>query len=97
MSRSPSKSTSSAEDEWKILGEETKKALRLRHRALNTEKTYLTWLRHFQGFVREKPPLGREGLDLQNFLTYLAAEKGGSSATQNQALNAIVFVFRHVL
>jgi len=73
------------------------KALRLRHRAYRTEKSYLTWLYRFREFVGGKRPRELEGIDVQNFLTYLAVEKRVSASTQNQALNAIIFVFRHVL
>jgi integrase len=85
------------EEKWKELLEETKKALRLRHRALTTEKNYLIWLRHFQRFAGAKQPKELAGNDLQDFLTHLAVEKKVSSSTQNQALNAIVFVYRNVL
>jgi integron integrase len=87
----------SSEEKWKGLLEETRNALRLRHRALTTEKNYLIWLRHFQRFAGTKLPMELVGADLQDFLTYLAVEKKVSSSTQNQALNAIVFVYRNVL
>lgn len=86
-----------SEEKWKELEEETRKALRLRHRSLSTEKTYLAWLRHFQRFARAKVTKELSDRDLQDFLTHLAVEKKVSSATQNQALNAIVFVYRNVL
>jgi integron integrase len=47
--------------------------------------------------VGGKNPKTRNGEDIQNFLSYLAIEKKISASTQNQALNAILFVFRHVL
>lgn len=84
-------------DEWKKLEEQTHKALRLRHRSLNTEKTYIAWLRRFRDFVEEKRPEALEGRELQDFLSHLAVERRVSASTRNQALNAIVFVYRHVL
>ena len=92
-----SRNSLNSEDEWRRLEEKTHKAIRLRHRSINTEKTYLGWLRHFRGFVGEKLPQDLEGTDLQDFLTHLAVEKRVAPATQNQALNAILFVYRHVL
>lgn len=86
-----------SEEEWGSFEEKTHKAIRLRHRSMNTEKTYLSWLRQFHGFVGEKLPQDLEGKDLQDFLTHLAVERKVAPATQNQALNAIVFVYRHVL
>jgi len=88
---------SSHEEKWRLLEERMRDALRLRHRSLSTEKTYLIWLRSFRGFIGEKEPHQLEGRDLQDFLSHLAVEKKVSPSTQNQALNAIVFLYRHVL
>jgi len=89
--------SSTAEEGRKRLEEDARRALRLRHRSYNTEKTYLAWLRHFCRFANGKAPQEWKGDDLQDFLTHLAVEKRVSAATRNQALNAIVFVFRHLL
>ena len=83
--------------DWLLVEERTREALRLRHRSLSTEKTYLIWLRQFRGFVKDRQPFSLEGKDLQTFLSYLAVEKKVSASTQNQALNALVFLYRHVL
>jgi len=88
---------SSNKEKWRILEERMREALRLRRRSLSTEKTYLIWLRSFMAFVGQKQPDRLEGRDLQDFLSHLAVEKKVSSSTQNQALNAIVFLYRHVL
>lgn len=61
--------------DWISIDESMKKALRLRHMAYGTEKTYLFWLRSFRLFVREKDPAQLLGRDLQDFLSYLAVEK----------------------
>jgi len=90
-------SSVAASNEWKMLEEKTREALRLRHRSYSTEKTYLTWLRDFRGFVNEKMPQDLNGTDLQDFLTHLAVRRKVSPSTQNQALNAVLFVYRHVL
>ncbi len=83
--------------DWKAIEERLREALRLRHRSYSTEKTYTLWLRQFKGFVREKDHGSLTGKDLQNFLSHLAVEKKVSASTQNQALNALVFLYRHVL
>ena len=88
---------SDIEKEWSTLEDETGKAIRLRHRSLNTEKAYLSWLRRFREFIGSESPLHLNGTDLQDFLTHLAVERRVSSSTQSQALNALVFVYRHVL
>jgi hypothetical protein len=84
-------------EQWQLLEEKMRNVLRLRHRAFSTEKTYLIWLRSFRGFIGEKEPSQLEGRDLQDFLSHLAVEKRVSPSTQNQALNAIIFFYRHVL
>ena len=84
-------------ESWRSLEEKMREALRLRHRSFSTEKTYLLWLRNFGNFVNGKSPYQLEGRDLQDFLSQLAVEKKVSPSTQNQALNAIVFLYRHVL
>jgi integron integrase len=90
-------SLSSLIEKWKPLEEKMRQALRLRHRSLSTEKTYLIWFRSFRGFVGEKQPGELQGRDLQDFLSHLAVERKVSSSTQNQALIAVVFLYRHVL
>jgi integron integrase len=84
-------------NDWKAVEEKTIEDIRLRHRSYSTEKTYILWLRQFQGFVKSKDLKELYGKDLQDFLSYLAVERKVSSSTQNQALNAVVFVYRHVL
>jgi integron integrase len=84
-------------DEWIELEDETRKLLRLKHRSLSTEKTYIGWLRRFGDFVKEKATGHLVGKDLQDFLSHLAVDKKVSASTQNQALNALVFVYKHVL
>lgn len=74
-----------------------RRALRLRHRSHSTEKTYISWVRSFGSFAKRKQPEELTRDDLQDFLSYLAVEKKVSPSTQNQALNAIFFLFRHVL
>ncbi len=88
---------SRGDDAWVDLEARARVALRVRHRALSTEKAYINWLRSFGGFMREREPKDLTALDMQNYLSYLAVERRVAPATQNQALNALVFVYRHVL
>ncbi|MGQ9500422.1 MAG: integron integrase, partial [Dissulfurimicrobium sp.] len=92
-----SESKDKFDTDWSIIEDNTKRALRLKHRSLSTEKSYITWLRQFHGFTGTKNPRELEGIDIQNFLSYLAVERKVSSSTQSQASNAIIFVYRHVL
>ncbi len=77
--------------------------LRARRYALRTEQTYVDWCHRFvqflEGHSRHTPgDYSRIGkADVQRFLTHLAVERQVAASTQNQALNALVFLFRHVL
>lgn len=89
--------TAAAREQWQSLEGETRKALRLRHRSHSTEKTYVGWLRSFGHWAGWPEPAGLPVSLIKNYLSYLASERKVSIATQNQALNALVFVFRQVL
>ncbi len=77
--------------------EEASRLLRLKHRSYRTEKTYIGWVRRFGESTGHKLPETVQGQDIQDFLTYLAVEKRVAPSTQNQALNALVFLFKEVL
>lgn len=83
--------------EWDRLDARMREALRLRHRSMSTEQTYLLWLKAFRQFVGEKKIAHMTGKDLQDFLSHLAVERKVSASTQNQALNAMIFFFRFVI
>lgn len=83
--------------EWKEIEDRARELLRLKHRSLSTEKAYLIWLRSFVGRFPTKKPDEIIPMDLQDFLSYLAVERKVSSSTQNQALNALVFVYKSVM
>lgn len=72
-------------------------ALRLRNRSLSTEKTYLYWIRMFCKHLKGSSPYSLDNSHFTDFMTYLAVERKVSASTQNQAFNAILFFYRHVL
>jgi integron integrase len=71
--------------------------IRVRHYSPKTLKTYRLWLRHFQAFTRSKPSESLTAADVKEFLTWLAVKREVSASTQNQAFNALLFFYRHVL
>lgn len=89
--------TKPALDNWTEFGRELKRILRLRQRSPKTEKTYLYWNRRFYFYVKGKSPAELEDSDVVNFLSHLAADKKVAASTQNQAFNAVLFAFRHIL
>jgi integron integrase len=88
---------SDGETEWKRAADEMIKALRLRHRSLSTEKTYLYWARMLCQYLKGASPHTLNNSHFTNFISYLAVERKVSASTQNQAFNAILFFYRHAL
>jgi integron integrase len=82
---------------WQKVARQMEEALRLRHRSMRTEKSYMTWLRSFYSFVQAKPPAVIDSQDVKNFMSHLAVSKNVSASTQNQAFSAMLFLFRNVL
>jgi site-specific recombinase XerD len=71
--------------------------MRTRHLALRTEQAYLQWLRRYVVFHNRRHPRELGAPEVEQFLTYLAVHRKVSAATQNQALQALLFLYRHVL
>lgn len=72
-------------------------ALRVQHYAFKTEKTYWQWIRRFVSYHHERRPSEMHAPEIHAYLSHLAINAGVAASTQNQALNAIVFLFRAVL
>jgi integrase len=71
--------------------------MRTRHFAYRTEQAYLYWIRRYVNFHNRKHPKEMGSLDVEAFLTHLAVEGHVSASTQNQALQALLFLYRQVL
>ncbi len=71
--------------------------LRSMHYAYATEKSYCHWVRRYILFNQKQHPANLSGEHITHFLSYLANNERVSSSTQNQALCALVFLYRHVL
>lgn len=69
----------------------------LRHYSPKTLKAYRQWIRQFQGFLKSKDPAALNQQDVKSFLSFLAVEKAVAASTQNQAFNALLFLYKHVL
>jgi integron integrase len=72
-------------------------AIRLRHYSIRTEETYVQWVRRFILFHGRRHPEEMGRSEITAFLTHLAVKDKISASTQNQALNAIAFLYRQVL
>jgi integron integrase len=71
--------------------------LRTKHYSGRTENAYVQWIRRFVWFHQGKHPRLLVAADLEAFLTWLAVARKVSAATQNQALAALLFLYRDVL
>lgn len=71
--------------------------VRYKHYSLSTERTYISWIKHYIVFHGKRHPTEMGSIEVEQFLSYLANERYVSSATQNQALSAILFLYREVL
>jgi integrase len=74
-----------------------REAIRLRHYSVRTEKSYWYWIRYFLRFHPMRPPSELGEPEARAFLSFLATERHVASATQNHALNALVFLYAKVL
>jgi integron integrase len=72
-------------------------AVRSRHYNLRTEEAYVAWVRRFVLFHGKRHPQGMGEKEINAFLSDLAIRAGVSASTQNQALAALLFLYRHVL
>ena len=71
--------------------------IQVRHYSPKTLKAYTQWVRHFQTLTRSQDPASLSSADVREFLTCLAVDRKVSASTQNQAFNALLFFYRHVL
>ena len=72
-------------------------AIRRRHYSIRTEQAYVDWVRRFILFHGKRHPSEMGEQEVADFLSYLAVERNVAASTQNQALNALVFMYREVL
>ena len=78
----------------KKLLDQVRDAIRLKHYAYNTEKTYVYWAKRFVLYHDERHPLEMGEKEISEFLTYLAVEEKVAASTQNQALSALLYPHR---
>lgn len=79
------------------LREQFRSVMRLNHYSIRTEKSYWYWIRYFIRFHGMRHPLELGTSDVNAFLSWLATDRRVAAATQNLALNAIVFLYARVL
>jgi integron integrase len=77
--------------------DQVRDAIRYRHYSFRTEEAYVEWVRRFVLFHGKRHPRDLGGEDVAAFLTHLAVERNVSASTHQQALSALLFLYRDVL
>jgi len=85
------------ENQWESIYQKLRNEIRVRNYSEKTYQTYAGWIARFEHFVNGKNPDTIEMDDVKGFLTYLAVRRKVAASTQNQAFNAFLFLFRHLL
>lgn len=79
------------------LMDQVRETLRFYHYAYNTEKSYVEWILKFIRFSGKKHPKEMGKFEIERFLSHLAVNRNVAASTQNQAFNAIMFLYKKVL
>ena len=72
-------------------------AVRVRQYSVSTEKVYIGWIRRYIFFHGKRHPAEMGKMEVEAFLSHLAINRSVSPSTQNQAIQAILFLYRNVL
>jgi site-specific recombinase XerD len=81
----------------KKLLERVRDTIRIKHYAIHTEQSYVTWIKRYIFFHDKRRPNQMGSTEIEAFLTHLAVEQKVAASTQNQALSALLFLYRDVL
>ncbi len=71
--------------------------IRVLHYSRRTEKTYVFWIRYFILYMGKRHPASMGAREVSDFLSFLASERKVAAATQNQALSALLFLYKQIL
>ena len=72
-------------------------ACRRKHYSPKTEQSYVLWIKQYILFHKKRHPRDMGQTEIESYLNYLASKRNLSASTQSAALNAIAFLYRHVL
>lgn len=93
----PSTSPAAATPTKPKLLDQVRQTIRRKHYSLRTEQTYVDWIKRYIFFHNKRHPAEMGAREMEEFLNHLAVEKKVAASTQNQALSALVFLYREVL
>lgn len=77
--------------------DQLREQIRVRHYSIRTEDVYVKWVRDYVRFHGLRHPSELGAAEVEQFLSHLAVRRQVSASTQNQALSALLFLYKHVL
>ena len=92
-----SKPTTSSSQKPKKLLDQFKDNIRIKQYSYRTEQTYIQWVREYILFHNKRHPREMGVTEINQFITHLVVERKASASTQNQAISAILFLYRNTL
>jgi len=92
----PSLPAAPPHDKPKLL-DQVRDVIRRKHFSIRTEQSYVDWVRRFILFHNKRHPREMAEAEVTEFLTHLARDGGVAASTQNQALSALLFLYKQVL
>lgn len=81
----------------KKLLDQVRDLIRLKHYSIRTEQSYIPWIKRYIYFHKKRHPKDMGVPEIEAFLSHLAVNLRVASSTQNQAFNALLFLYRNVL
>lgn len=81
----------------KMLLDAVREVIRLKHYSYRTETSYINWVKRYISFHNRQHPRDMGCAEIEAFLSHLAVERQVAASTQNQALSALLFLYRDVL
>ena len=81
----------------KKLLDQVREVMRVKHYSIRTEKAYVDWIKRYIFFHRKRHPREMGAVEIEAFLTDLAVNGRVAASTQNQAFNALIFLYGKVL
>src|SRR5215216_7096454 len=79
------------------LPDQVRRCPRLKHDSIRTERAYVAWIKRFIIYHRKRHPSEMGSDEIRQYLSHLATDRAVAAATQNQALSALLFLYRDVL
>ena len=89
--------SSTVTQNWAQAQQQMREVCRLRHYSPSTEASYLYWVVQFAKYMGNRTPSTVDANHVRRFLSHLAIDRNVSASTQNQAFNALLFLFTHIL